>query len=540
MDSEDPLPILKLHEDISDVDSPSRQASSPCATLTPDETTSHPLTDHSYTAQLTNIPPALPPVPTPDSDPTRLTPLPPSVMSRLLKTLMETYNCRHGPARARKPRGSSASALLQPSNHRRLSSTPTRGCHKRVPLVSSVKTHISQDRPSSDTSLERAQREYPIARTPPDTKSPQVSAEVVAETESQERTDRSEQRNSSDYDSDEGGRLVIDIGADELMEGPSNQRGSFMSLPDLERTEDQEVFQSDDTSPSELSPDTLTEMSPAQPIHFQDAWAYRVPREAFDWSVPETAGIQFDSYPDRDPESLVTEDRYRLGEILDRISLGQQPATEKCTWNPFSLMDTEKTHKNVEVPVPTKHNLPIEIQQTLDSLEHQPSLCHQHFWSDQIKRNGHAASAKEPNQKRFKPELCSMSNGTHLKEELQDPRVPDKNALQLQYLAQCRPDLYSQHLLPYPLYHPLAPLLLQTPYLHPVALQQQQGKLIIPSGIPFPINKQHEQIIVQNPMTSSMPPLLLQGSNMYPLRYPSVPEGPGMSHESVRGHKSST
>ena len=513
-----------MHEDISDADSPPRQVvSSPCATLTPNQTTTSHLTDHTYiqTTELLNRSPIFPSVPSSGTDPTRLTPLPPAVRCRLIKTLMETYNCRHGPVRARKPRGSSASALLQPSNHIRLSSTPLR-CHKRAPLVSSVKTHVSQERPSSDTSLERGQREYPSSLTPPETKSPLVSSEVVAETEAPDRPDP---RTSSDYDSDqEGGRLVIDIGSDEVIEAPSTQGGSSMSLPDLERAEDQEVFQSDDTSPSELSPDTLTDLSPAHPVQtgLQDAWAYRLPRGAFDWSAAETDSIQLDSCSNKDPVCAVSGDRNLLWERLDEICLGERPTRDRATRNPFSLVDTEKTQRNVEIPLPT-HNLPIEIQQTLDSLEHQP---HQQFWSDQNKRNGQSTTTKEPTHKRFKSDLS--------KEE----PLPDKNAMQLQYLAQCRPELYPPHaLLPYPMYHHLAPLLLQNPFLHPSALHQQ-GKLIFPPGFPFPISKQHEQILVQNPMTSTMPPLFLQGSNIYPLRYPSVPEG--IPHESIRGHKSST
>ena len=514
------------------MDSPSRQvAVSPCTTLTPLEATSNPLTDHSYTPQLPNRCPKPPSLPASvsDSDSTRLTPLPPALLSRLMKSLMETYNCRHGSVRVRKPRGNSDSALLQPYNHRRLSATATRGCHKRAPHVSSAKSHLSQDRPSSDTSLDRPQREYPSVLTLPETKSPRVSSEVVAETESQERSERHEQRNSSEYDSDqEGGRLVIDIGADELIEGPSNQRGSFMSLPDLERTEDQEVFQSDDTSPSELSPDTLTDLSPPQPIpfRFQDAWAYRIPRGAFDWPVPETSDFQFDSDPERD--STYTGARCCLEDKLGGISLGERANIERCTRNPFSLMETEKQQRNVDVPAATKHNLPIEIQQTLDSLEHQPSLTHQYFSIDQNKRNGHAPTPKEQTHKRFKSDTCPMPNGTHMKDEHpEDNRLPDKNSLHLQqYLAQCRPDLYQQHLLPYPLYHHLAPLLLQNAY--------QQNKYLYPSAIPIPINKQNEPILVQNPMTSTMPPLLLQGTNLYPLRYP---EAPNMPHETLRGHK---
>ncbi|KAI6650336.1 Nuclear receptor corepressor-like [Oopsacas minuta] len=559
VDPEDPLPLstIRCPEELSDTDSPPRRPSDP---LPLKENISHLLLlEHSYhTRSSQAVTRKVCHSSVHGGDPTQLTVLSPATHTRLMKALRDSCHCRSGLPRVRKYRRSSAAALLQPSNHRRLSSSTGGSTLNKRTTLATERSRVSQERPSSDTTLEHTTQtreiNYSAVMTSIEPTTPLISSEVVTEidTPTAGGFDKREQRNSSDYDSDqEGGRLVIDTDADDVIveqAHPVTQGGSYTSLPDLERVEDQEVFQSDETS--ELSPDVLTELSPTQPIRarFEDAWAYRSSEIDPHWSSDPTS-FKFEEYSDLEPDTIGLDEGDVLVERINRINFPRtDPPPKKL--NPFSRIDTTLKQRNVEVsrpiPIKLKHkhpkaSLPIEIQRTLKSLEGQQKLSQDLVWSDH-KRNGHSPPPKK--HKRFKPEISNIQNGNSLKEE----PLEDKEALRLQYLAQCRPDLYQQHgILPYPsLYHPLSQLLLQNPYLSPPLLPPT-GKLILPPGIQFPINKQHEPILVQNPMTSTMshsfpPPLLLQGSGLYPIPYPAAPppDGPTQPHGNHRGPKSNT
>ena len=486
--------------------------------------------------------------------------------AELMKVLRESCHCRSHLPRVKKYRPSSAAALLQPSNHRRLSAGQSGSVHKRAALAAAERTRVSKERPSSDTCLERRPKSReissPAVLTPTEPVVHIVSSEVVTQTDTPTTgvAEKREQRNSSDYDSDqEGGRLVIDIDADDVIEEqtqPATQGGSFASLPDLERVEDQEVFQSDETS--ELSPDVITDLSPARPIQarFEDAWAYRSHAE-FQWPDSETTSFKFEDYSDKEPESLGFAGGDRLVEKISQLSIPRSDRPPK-KWNHASRIETHSEQRNAELPRPIpiklKHKYPkaairIEIERGLKSLERnsreltpQQQNPQEAVWGDP-KRNGHSPSRKE--HKRFKSEATQQSNGHSVKDEPLD----EKDAIRLQYLApQCRPEVYQQQgLLPYPaIYHPLGQFLLQNPYLSPPLLPPT-GKLILPPGIQFPQSKQHEPILVQNPITSSMshsypPSLYFQGSSLYPMSFSTAPppDGPSQLHEIPRCPKSNT
>ena len=484
--------------------------------------------------------------------------------AELMKLLRESCHCRSHLPRVKKYRPSSAAALLQPSNHRKLSAGQSGNIHKRAALAAAERTRVSKERASSDTCLERRPKSRgissPAVLTPTEPVTQLVSSEVVTQTDTPTTgvTEKKEQRNSSDYDSDqEGGRLVIDIDADDVIEEqahPVTQGGSFTSLPDLERVEDQEVFQSDETS--ELSPDVITELSPTRPMQarFEDAWVYRSHSE-FQWPAPETTSFRFEDYSDREPESLGFAGGDRLAERISQLSFPRSDRPPK-KWNHPSRLDTHPSQRNAELPRPIpiklshkypKASIRIEIERGLKSLEQNsreftPQQNPQEVvWGDP-KRNGHSPSRKE--HKRFKPETTQQSNGHIVKEEL----IEEKDAIRLQYLApQCRPEVYQQQgMLPYPAIYPLGQFLLQNPYLSPPLLPPT-GKLILPPGIQFPINKHNEPILVQTPITSSMshsypPSILIQGPGLYPMSFSSAPPPDGLSqpHENPRGPKSNT
>ena len=513
-------------------------------------TLSH-LLDHSY-ASLSSPLTSLPPTPhaAHGSTHTLLTHISPALHSRLLKGLRES--CLGKPSRSKKPRRNSASALLQPSNHRKLSSGS--GQERRTPQlrpaeVDTERGRATQERSASDTSMDqqalsRTGNFSPLG-TPAEAKTPViVCAEVVTETDAPlpDPSDKPDTQEFSDYDSDqEGGRLVIDVDADDVIEeAPPAAHGDNSSLPDpSERADEPEVFQSEDTSPSELSPD-LTDLSPAPPARFQDAWAYRDARA--DRFSPEAgqAPAQFESYGELEPRRVDTRED-ALSEIISKLELPLSDRPPKKKWNHLTLPPPRKP--DPIRPIPTRYPagapplLPKAIHQSLNSLKSQDG---------EHKRN--VQSPPKETQKRFKPDNSQASNGTAVSSPGKEEMSEESKAEALRLFAQYHPELVQQpRVISWnPLFHPMGQFLLQSQYLTPPQGIPPPGKFLYPPAVPLTLTKQQEQsLLVRNPLQNPLsslqhpypPSLLLPGSGLYPLAYPPPinQEGAMVQLENTRG-----